>query len=438
MTMNEKISESMLIQLFQWSLIALCITTIPFLTVFLYFDSNWYYPIIGILQLLLLLFLLISFTKIPGIFTLKKDDWNWLFAWMFLMIGWILYVFGHIQGDGSEIRKAISSIDKCIVLFIGLPIIRFSYIAFAKRYFFICNIMIVLSVILFFLLVIGIFPFIPTTVFENEQEGIHYNFFIGTTNVWLKFGKTQVIRIAGWLEEPGALALVITYLIMINELIFHSKNERIFLHLTGLLTFSMAFIISIFLLLPTWWKGSFRITKNMDFFLNKKRFIVSLFSISVIIIILIQLLSQESEAAKSDIALSFQAQYLIRRFTYDSDKKSLKGDNRFYIERQIDNIWFGDGEKIDDVASLQAVINRNGIVPVIFFYIPIIFLTVQIIIKIGFRRGKWFAITIWANIMQRPYIENLHIMVLWSIIYFSLDNKTNYCSSIESSNKGRK
>jgi hypothetical protein len=186
----------------------------------------------------------------------------------------------------------------------------------------------------------------------------------------------------------------------------------------------MAFIVSIFLLLPVWYKASFRITKRMQFVINK-RWGINFCAILGVMIILIRLLSRESDLAKPNSALSFHVQYLVQRFSYDPEKRTFKGDNRFYIKRQIDNIWLGDGGSVADITSPEAVIHRYGIIPSFFFYIPILFLTMQIINKLGFRKGKWISLVIWANLMQRPSVDNLYIMFLWTIIYYALDHKTN-------------
>jgi hypothetical protein len=433
MTMNEKIAVPMFVQFFQWILIAICITTIPFLTTFLYLGGDWYYPIIIFLQLIL--FLLFIINKAEYI-SLKKSDQTWLIVWMFPLIGFILYALAHIYGDGGESRVLIAFVNKYVVFTIGVIVIRSCYINFVRQYLFICHIMIALSVILFFLLVSGVFSFTPELVFENEEEP-HYNFLLGNTNVWTKIGKTQIIRIAGWMEEPGALALLITYLLMINELLFQSKWQRILLHIAGFLTFSMAFIVSILFLFPLWWKGALMITERLYCYFKKKYLFINICLIGIVPIVLInivQVFSMDFSFADSKSAVTFQLMYTIRRFSYDPEKGSLRGDNRFYIEHEVDNIWFGDGEKTADVASLQAIIEKNGIIPVILFYIPIIFLTIQIFIKIGPRRGKWFIMIIWANLIQRPYIDNLYLMILWTVIYFALDNKHNFTLSIENTN----
>jgi hypothetical protein len=285
--------------------------------------------------------------------------------------------------------------------------------------------MIILSVILFFLLISGLFPFTPEVVFENEEETTHYNFLLGSTNVWTKIGKTQIIRIAGWMEEPGALALLITYLLMINELLFQSKWQRILLHVAGFLTFSMAFIASIFFLFPLWWKGTMMITERLYCYFKRKYLFINICLISIAIVLLInivQMFSMDFSFEDSKSALTFQIMYTIRRFSYDPGKGSLRGDNRFYKKHEINNIWFGDGEGVSDFTSPEAVIQRLGIIPSVFCYIPIFFLVIQIIIKMGLRRGKWFCIIILLNIIQRPMIDNLFMMILWTLVYFSLDN----------------
>jgi hypothetical protein len=144
---------------------------------------------------------------------------------------------------------------------------------------------------------------------------------------------------------------------------------------------------------------------------------------------LTRILSINIEDAKSESALSFQVRYLIQRFSYDSSKGRITGDNRFYKKQQIDNIWFGDGANVSDIVSPQAVIHRYGIIPSIFRYIPILWLTIRIIAQLGFRRGKWFLFAIWANLMQRPTIDNLYVMTLWSLIYFALDYKPSFNDS---------
>jgi hypothetical protein len=399
---------------FQWLFITLIVTTIPFITTYLYLGDNWYYPIIFIVQSFLFLFTLISFAKISKI---TESEISWLFAWLFVLIGQILWALAHIDGDGREIRGLIGFVVKYISLFSGMIAIRYCYMGFVKRCFMIYELMILLSVLLFFMLVTGLFSFSPEAIeFENRTN---WNFFLGNTNVWWRLGGTQVIRIAGWMEEPGALALLITYLLLINELTFHSKWQRIFLHFAGFLTFSLAFYISVILLLPIWWNN--KTSKRSFLQIKKKKILSSFFVICIIIIATIFFVSFSLK--KSDSAFVSMTEHSFERFSYDPEKGSLKGDNRFYKEKKINNIWFGDGMIVPDVTSPKAVIQCYGIIPAILLYIPILLLTIKIIIKIGFRKGIWFSSVIWANLMQRPAVDNLYIMTFFTLIYFALDYK---------------
>jgi hypothetical protein len=404
------------------------------MTVFLYLGQKWYYPVVFTLQLMLLTGVTVLLSESITVFTIEKRIVKWILVWMFPLIGYILYALTHINDNGREVRVFIAFSNKLILLYIGIMIINFNYIKFMDKYCRISNIMILLSIILFFLLLTGLYPYEPSLIdFETNNDIPHYNFLLGTTNVLIKIGKTQVIRMAGWMEEPGALALLITYLLIINELIFHSKVQRFFYIISGLLTFSMAYIISLFLMFPLFFKDIFRITNCLYVYIKKKYFFISIIPIIILAVVIYKtsiLSSQHKSYNQYSSAFGFLSEYTLSRFTYDPDKKSLSGDNRYYKKVTINNIWFGDGEEFGDATSIPTIIQRRGIIPFLFCYFPVFFLALEIILKVGFKRGKWFSLIILANIMQRVTVDNLYIMILWTVIYFSLDNKCSYRKDI--------
>ena len=61
--------------------------------------------------------------------------------------------------------------------------------------------------------------------------------------MFVHFGDIYFIRIAGFCDEPGQLALIITYLLVLNEFTYKKNANRIFLSVAAFFTFSAAFFI---------------------------------------------------------------------------------------------------------------------------------------------------------------------------------------------------
>lgn len=334
------------------------------------------------------------------------DYWTivWgVFLLSFVIYGFVMYVY---TGDLYDVRKSVGIITKLIFLYSTLLLIR----RFYNQYLFFLfksNIyIIVLSILLFSLLLGGIS--IPVFAFTKLDGREHLFYWIGATNVLFDFGFTKIIRIAGFADEPGAFALILSYLLVLNEFTYQNKKYRLICTIAGLLSFSMAFIISYIPILFYW--------------LHKKIILLKtgvklLFCSAVVIWI--------SANADENIGKTIDA-LLFERFQV-SESGTLKGDNRsnafsVQLEGFVQNPILGVGTNPDYISlyqlgapSLVSYLTTHGIYGLLFFYIPVICIVFKF-------RNSWKLLLLFSlalNYLQRPGIEDMFAMVVLSLIFYS-------------------
>lgn len=385
--------------------------------IFLYLYRTHYLLVSSILSLLV-------FLSVCLVSRINKQDLQWMIVWSLLFVSWFVFAFVHDLTKSSqyEYRAVIGFLIKLSYLFGTTILIKRNYGLFLNAFTGIHYFIIAMSIGLFVLLLIGL-P-IPHYDFETAGEtGCIYSFYyVGSTNTVINYGQQAFIRIAGYADEPGALALIITYLLILNEVTFESKRRRQFLILSGILTFSLAFAVSCFMFVI------YRFGLNR----NSLKYIAATSLIGVVVFFGYKNMPESS-------LKQFVDAFCISRFQYNEDTGTFVGDNRQLVKSMSnigavmgDDLFMGYGNEngLDIlsgegfyIASVAGFIACNGLYGLALFYLPFYFLIVK---KANKPRLVFLLMILFVNYLQRPGITDPFAMVCLSLIYYS--NKYQTCS----------
>lgn len=386
-----------------FSILAFCIN-VPFIFWYLF---GSFYAVVSALIIVLLFIFTLHFYFLNNI-KLDKNDVVWLSTWAVFLLSFALYSFLLLllNSDLLEFRKFIGLFIKILFLFSITIIIKTNLQFYIKQIFRLNILIILLSVILFFLLAFG--SDIPNFVFTKFDHRPHWVYWIGATNAVLSMGGHTLIRIAGFSDEPGAFALIITYLIVMNELTYRSSKIRIILLIGGLFTFSLAFFLTLFIFMLYWYsKGLINIK-------------VIIFSIMVCgLFFWIGQLKNMKPITKMVSIFS-------ERFEKDRSGR-FKGDNRsqsfdVQIKAFVEKPIFGIGIDPDELKRIDAGSNSifvylamHGIWGIFFNFLPF-YLLLVLNLK---RKELLLLIAILINYFQRPGIEDTFSMMSLTVIFYA-------------------
>jgi len=322
-----------------------------------------------------------------------------------------ILTFGIFYDEFGEIglRNAIGMSMRYFFILISIPLIKRFFNYYHSVFWGINIIIIVLAILLFFLCLCGIY--LPYVEFSPDGRE-HYFFYIGSTNHMAAFGDRVFIRIAGYCDEPGRLALVLTYLLVLNEYTFRNKYIRILLCFAGFLTFSAAFFITLVPIVVYWCIK--RIIQVKSIF---KGVIIGCIVLSVFY------LKVDDEIQENiDDAIEL---FITNRFRKGEDGK-YKGDNRSEaIGLQIETFCHSPlvgvlGKGLDYeirhkvyTPTFFTGLARYGLFDLLF-YLPFVLL----LYKYWRKKERWLYIAIGLNFLQRPEIENMFFLIVLSFLYY--------------------
>lgn len=383
------------------NIIILCST--PFITPYII-------PHYSIIVALLLCLLIVGFYKMH--FRFDDDLWGKTIKYCIFCAfahGFLTCIIFIDEQGMLGLRNAIGMSMRYLFVLVSIPLIKYHYKKYHSLLWIINIVIILLAILLFFLCFIGIYP--PYIMFDPDGRE-HYFFYIGATNQFYEFGQHAFIRTAGYCDEPGRLALVLTYLLVLNEFTYKKNYLRVLLCVAGFLTFSAALFIT---MLPI---GIFWIKQKI---VNVRTILIGLFIgifASVIFLKNVDTEVQENINDAFDILVT-------NRFEKGSDGK-YHGDNRSeaiglhfeaFFRSPIVGIM-GKGPECQTLYRLgtptfSSGLGRYGLFDLLF-YLPFIVLFKK------YRRTsyKWLFIAIGINFLQRPDIEHMFFLVILSLIYY--------------------
>lgn len=397
------------------NIIILCST--PFITPYL---IPHYSLVIAIL--LILLYVGEKRTQI----WLGEDLWTNTIIYCIVCIiihGQLTFLFFVDEEGIMGIRNALGMSMKYVLVLLTISLIKCNYNLFHSVFWRIHIVIIVLAILLFVLCFIGIYP--PYIEFAPDGRE-HYFFYIGSTNQMVEFGEKVFIRIGGFCDEPGRLALVLTYLLVLNEFTYKKNTIRILLCCAGFLTFSAAFFITLVPLCIYW---------NIQKIVNLRVIFSSLFIGIFASIIFVKSVDPEIQENINDAVDIF----ITNRFQKGSDGK-FHGDNRSEaLDLQFEAFArspivgvLGKGPAYElrqhlGVPTFVSGLARYGLFDLLL-YMPFVLLYTNL----RKTKYKWLMIAIGINFLQRPELEHMFFLVSLSLVYYrSLFAQSEMCTKGE-------
>lgn len=384
-------------------LVSVIFFTAPFFTTTLFLGQQFYYPVVAFIQIALLGLFLLKYFNYPN------NNYIPTFYFFIFLLALILYItvgIAHaVMGFQSEmLRFTLGLAYKFFLVFILLTNMRGNPNLFIKNFLLAVTIMSLFSIIVSIALALNIWPFGYSLIEYSETKTV-YNFYISSSSSVRDYGGVVIPRIAGWLDEPGSFALVLTFSIIINEITLKNKNYRTIYFIAGFFSFSLAFYISsiLFLFYYLWIKKNY----------------TPIFLVLILIAILVSLQNYLRSVLPflfSMIDLTFS------RFNFDSSSGTFVGDNRFAGTNITSNILFGEG-LLGGRDSVIGEINNNGLIGLIAGYIPIFTAFWLSLSNKEIRPYSFLLLIIFANYMQRPALEKIFLLLLTFSIIFIFRNK---------------
>jgi len=338
--------------------------------------------------------------------TWGKKDRVWFGS--FLLVFLFLFFHGACLGDKTEMIQSTGYLLKVLFIFVVVYFIKTNGPRLLNLLFEYNLVMIGAGIVLFFLLIVGIR--LPYILFHQGTVGTlldkNWLYPLGVVNGQVHIGRLIFTRVTGLTDEPGQLALLITWLLILNELTIKSVKYRKYLLIGGIFTFSLGYFFSIILFANY-------------FILDKKyRFKVIRYSvISLAIIIFVFLLLPEP--VKSVVYT--RTVYRLTETKHEGDKK-FEGDNRsnaiagYYADvKKHDRLLFGYGFTEAQNRGNPRMFAEYGFLGLMFVYFPVFVLLFSP--KIG-NRDKLLILIIIINFIQRPGLHFIFQMLVLTFIYY--------------------
>lgn len=383
----------------------------PFITPYLI--GSIYQPI----TLLLIAGLFIPVIRYPR---LSLDAWDKLIMVLMgitLLHAGLIFVAYIDQNGFAGFRADLGLFMKYLMLIPFGWLLKHNYRYTLNAFWYTNLVIILLAILLFFLLLGGI----PLPQIEFSPDGRpHYFFWIGASNMMVEFGSHLFIRTAGFTDEPGRLALILSFMIVLNEFTYKKNSYRILFLISGFFTFSMAFFVTLFPVVVYWIK-----VKIITLRTTIKTLILSLAVLGAIGFSL-------PDELKDNASEAFYY-WVLYRFETDGSGR-LKGDNRSdkldhhlaalakYPLLGINGVPDSEYKKyLLDHPTFIGNMARNGILFDFIYYTPVLFLLLQF----GRSPRRWLFFCLGLNFLQRPGLDSMFFLMICSFIYYHKNFELN-------------
>ncbi|MDC0235088.1 hypothetical protein OAK09_01955 [Candidatus Marinimicrobia bacterium] len=353
--------------------------------------------------------LLMSFSFI---YLIKKQvfmghrDYLWIGSWILVFL--YINIHGSLLIDTTQIVQSYGYLFKMLFLVVVIYAVKNDFQKLLHFFFKVNIVIIYASVVLFFLLILGIE--LPSIEFSQGTSGVLLDsnrlYPLGVVMDKAHFGNITFIRIGGLTDEPGQLALLITWLLILNEFTLKSKSYRKSLIFCGIFTFSLAFLVSIIL-----FGIYFLVVKLNRPVLILKNVALLLISIFIVYSLL------------GDTPRTYLNNKIFSRLVVTSNQGTLiAGDNRtgsykhdYERLKSIDHLWFGLGVSEAQRKGFGNEFATYGLISYFTRYIPIFLLL--ILNSKSIKIGLLLIITV--NFLQRTGIHFSYQMLILTFIYYA-------------------
>lgn len=227
----------------------------------------------------------------------------------------------------------------------------------------------------------------------------------------------NVMRVAGFFDEPGALAFWGVYSLVYNKLFYNDKRIEYILLFTLLFTLSAAYFVQLVLYVLFFYTGQI-----------KKNFIFLIIAVGLVFFAL-NFVSQNE----------FLSELTTERFQGGEIRSGRYDLSEMAKEQFYNNPVFGNGAKrIDEIAYMgdnpYEILAKDGIVGLIVVYLPLFALALR------FHNKKLLLgiLIIAAGYLQRPFHVNLmHSVYLYSFFilsYLSYEQPKKHANAFSTNN----
>jgi len=329
-------------------------------------------------------------------------DYLWFGSW--IMVFLYINIHGTFLMDTTQIVQSYGYLFKMFSLFVVIYALKKDFSKLLNLFFQYNIFFMYASVLLFFLLLFGIE--LPSIEFTRSGSWNSFLYPLGIVMDWTQFGNAKIIRISGLTDEPGQLALLILWFMILNEFTLKSSRYRKSLIFCGIFTFSLGFLFSLALF------GIYFL------FIKINRPILIIKSMAILLSIIIVTYMTVGEDVKSYLNNRIFARILLT----PESRKMMAGDNRSeeiireYKElKSINRLWFGVGITEAQRRNLNVPFSHFGFISYITLYFPIFLLLVK---KSNDIRILLLLIIV-INFLQRPGIHFMYQMVCLTFIYYA-------------------
>lgn len=261
------------------------------------------------------------------------------------------------------------------------------------------SLQVVLGCIGFVLFLAGLLE--PISIFKEMDGRPGYFFGFFTTNTYI----APFIRVAGFFDEPGALAFWGVFALLLNRLFVFNKKVEYILLIGLIVTFSLAYFIQVAIYILC--------------FMKKQR--AKLLIVLALMFGLLKLLAAQSPEFNDAI---------FGRMQYDEQTGTLSGDNRSDLAENTSKIFysspvFGVGaSNLADPkygfvgANFFTTLAADGIVGFIIIWMPIFYL---LSLSRKRRDYAYAAIILIVGLLQRPFdcAQLLYPMLTFATCYYA-------------------
>lgn len=306
------------------------------------------------------------------------------------LIGWLILYMVHL--DGVYITR-ITYLVNAYLAILCLYQYKNGINKFINKYDVVIAVMSVLGTIAFFLVFFNLLS--PVSTYTNVDSRIGYFYGLTCTNTIF----INVIRYAGFFDEPGAMAAWGMYALLLNQLIINSKKMERILLICLSFTFSVAYYIQVILYILF-----FKIKKT-------KHLLICLLIIAASCFTIIEL--KDSNEALYNLTLG--------RLELN-DKGTIKGDTRSSLSSIAKNYFkksplVGNGptyiQKVDYMGDNPfETLASDGLIGSVIMYLPLLMLLIS-----SKKNIISAVIILMVGYMQRPFHTHfIHFLMMYLFV----------------------
>lgn len=364
--------------------------------IFYTFLSSWIYKIIYLLSFAIVIFFLLWHRNI------KLPPLKFCLVIGIQFVTWTIYSAVHLD---------TAYWSRCFYLaftfLIFLSLYNFSDIhSFVKVNVILVTVQAAMAAIAFFLVLSGILE--PLFEYSNLDGRTGYCYGLTCSN----FVLGNIIRAAGYFDEPGALAFWGVYSLIINKMFIKNRVIEITLIIGLIFTLSMAFFIQLALYLL--------------FFYSKKPQVI----IPICLLLVTGGIIVAGQGRDSEIYT-----LTIRRFERGSSGKiESSRDELTHMAKEQFKVHPILGTGVKEMEKLPYMADNpfetlatDGIVGTFIIYLPLLFVLAD---KKSFSKEMFISVMIlMAGYLQRPFhVRLIHYIFLFSFCYLALSQKNKQSS----------